>query len=72
MLFKKDFLNVLGPMSSTTFATLKIELYRIVDYDSKWSTKFHNYCMDFFFNFEDVLFFYNSKYISEFMWHGEK
>ena len=33
-------------MSGTqAFATLQIELYRMVDYDSKWSTKFHNYCM---------------------------
>ena len=27
------------------FATLRIELYRVVDYDSKWSTKFHKDCM---------------------------
>ena len=27
------------------FATLQIELYCIVDYDSKWSTKFHKDCM---------------------------
>ena len=27
------------------FATLQIELYCIVEYDSKWSTKFHNDCM---------------------------
>ena len=27
------------------FATVQIELYRIVDYASKWSTKFHNDCM---------------------------
>ena len=26
------------------FATLQIELYGVVDYDSKWSTKFHNDC----------------------------
>ena len=26
------------------FATLQIELYCIVDYDSKWSTKFHKDC----------------------------
>ena len=32
------------------FATLQIELYCIVDYDSKWSTKFHKDCM-FFLNF---------------------
>ena len=34
------------------FATLQIELYRVVDYDSKWSTKFHEDCIfDFFFKF---------------------
>ena len=27
------------------FATLQIELYRVVEYDSKWSTKFHKDCM---------------------------
>ena len=27
------------------FATLQIELYCIVDYDNKWSTKFHKDCM---------------------------
>ena len=27
------------------FATLQIELYRVVDYDSQWSTKYHNDCM---------------------------
>ena len=27
------------------FATLQIELYRVVDYDSKWSTNFHKDCM---------------------------
>ena len=27
------------------FATLQIELYCIMNYDSKWSTKFHNDCM---------------------------
>ena len=27
------------------FATLQIELYCIVDYDSNWSTKFHKDCM---------------------------
>ena len=31
------------------FATLQIELYCIVDYDSKWSTKFHKDCMLEFF-----------------------
>ena len=33
-------------MSDTElFATLQIELYRVVGYDSKWSTKFHKDCM---------------------------
>ena len=32
-----------------TFATLQIELYHVVDYDSKWSTKFHKDCMFEFF-----------------------
>ena len=27
------------------FATLQIELYRVEDYDRKWSTKFHKDCM---------------------------
>ena len=45
-----NFLNsIRAHVGYTTFATLQIELYRVVDYDSKWSTKFHNYCMlDFF------------------------
>ena len=33
------------------FETFQIELYRVVDYDSKWSTKFHNDCMLNFCNF---------------------
>ena len=34
------------------FATLQIELCRVVDCDSKWSTKFHKDCMlGFFLNF---------------------
>ena len=33
------------------FATLRIELYRVVDYDSKWSTKFHMDCMLEILNF---------------------
>ena len=38
------------------FATLQIEVYRVVDYNSKWSTKFHEDCMlDFFKFFEIVL-----------------
>ena len=31
------------------FATLQIELYHVVHYDSKWSTKFHKDCMFEFF-----------------------
>ena len=31
------------------FATLQIELYPVVEYYSKWSTKFHKYCMLEFF-----------------------
>ena len=27
------------------FATLQIELYRVVDYDNKWSTKFYEDCI---------------------------
>ena len=33
------------------FATLQIELYHVVDYESKGSTKFHNDCILDFFNF---------------------
>ena len=31
------------------FATPQLELYRVVDYNSKWSTKFHKNCMLEFF-----------------------
>ena len=31
------------------FATLQNELYRVVDYDSKWSTKFYEVCILEFF-----------------------
>ena len=33
------------------FATLHIEMYYVVDYDSKWSTKFHKDCMLDLFKF---------------------
>ena len=33
------------------FATLQIEVYRIVDHDRKWSTKFHKDCMLELFKF---------------------
>ena len=48
------------------FATLQIELYRVVDYDSKWSTKFHKDCMLEIFNlsfktsFDNFINFLNS------------
>ena len=38
--------KVLGPhVRYRAFATLQIELYHVVHYDSKWSTKFHKDCM---------------------------
>ena len=40
---------VLGSIRYRAFATFQIELYRVVDYDSKWSTKFHKDCMLEFF-----------------------
>ena len=33
------------PCPTQSFYTLQIELYRVVDYDRKWSTKFQNDCM---------------------------
>ena len=49
MSFDIYFLNVLNSIRAHVrhriFATLQIELYRVVDYDSKWSTIFHNDCM---------------------------
>ena len=46
MVILNIFLKVLGPLfDRELFATLQIELYCIVDYDSKWSTKFHKDCM---------------------------
>ena len=53
-----NFLNsIRAHVGHTAFATLQIELYRVVDYDSKWSTKFHKDCMleIFKFHFQDVL-----------------
>ena len=50
MKFFDNFLNsIRAHVGHTAFATLQIELYRVVHYDSKWSTKFHYDCMlDFF------------------------
>ena len=66
MSFDIYFLNFRNSISAhvrhRVFATLQIELYRVVDYDSKWSTIFHNDCMlDIFFNstfktFYDIFF----------------
>ena len=46
MIFLNFFLkSIRDHVRYRAFATLQIELYCIVDYDSKWSTKFHNDCM---------------------------
>ena len=43
----------------TAFATLQIELYRVVDYDSMWFTKFHKDCMlEFFISLSRRLMIY--------------
>ena len=56
-IFKTSYDNVFNFLNSIrahdrhrTFATLQFESYCVVDYDSKWSTKFHKEdCMlDFF------------------------
>ena len=51
-IFKISLLKLFLPQNSIRvhvgprdFATLQIELYCVVDYDSKWSTKFHKDCM---------------------------
>ena len=44
-----NFLNFKNSIRShvghIVFATLLIEFYSVVDYDSKWSTKFHKDCL---------------------------
>ena len=44
-----NFLNFLNSIRAhvrhIAFATLQIELYRVVDYDNKWSTKFYEDCI---------------------------
>ena len=46
MIFFLYFLNsIRAHVGHTTLATLQIELYRVVDYDSKWSTKLYKDCM---------------------------
>ena len=46
MIYFFDFLNsIRAYVRYIAFATLQIELYHVVAYDSKWSTKFHNDCM---------------------------
>ena len=53
MYFDIYFLNFLNSIRAHVghrdFATLQIELYRVVEYGSKWSTKYHKYCMLEFF-----------------------
>ena len=54
--FKTSFDNFINFLNSIrdhvryiAFETLQIELYRVVDYDSKWSTKFHkDWMLDIF------------------------
>ena len=41
--------SIRAHVGHTAFATLQIELYRVVDYDSKWSTKFYKDCKFEFF-----------------------
>ena len=50
--FKTSFDNFINLLNSIrehvryrAFETRQIELYRVVDYDSKWSTKFNKDCM---------------------------
>ena len=45
MIFYIFFLSIKAHVRYTDFATLQIELYHVVHYDSKWSTKFHKDCM---------------------------
>ena len=50
-----NFINFLNSIRDhvryIAFETLQIELYRVVEYDSKWSTKFHKDCMLEIFKF---------------------
>ena len=39
------YISIRANVRHRAFATLQIELYRVVDYDSKWSAKFHEDCM---------------------------
>ena len=41
--------SIMAHVWHRAFETLQIELYRVVDYDSKWPTKFHKECMLEFF-----------------------
>ena len=45
IIFKHFKKSIRAHVRYRAFATLQIELYCIVDYDSKWSTKFHKDCM---------------------------
>ena len=43
--FDKFLNSIRAHVCHRAFATLQIELYRVVDYDSKWPTNFHEDCM---------------------------
>ena len=43
--------SIRGHVRYRAFATIQTEMYCVVDYDSKWSTKFHKDCMLGIFNF---------------------
>ena len=45
MIFLKFRKSIKVPVRYRDFATLQIELYHVVHYDSKWSTIFHMDCM---------------------------
>ena len=43
--------SIMAHVGHRAFTTIQIELYRVVDYDSKWSTKVYEDCMlEFFLN----------------------
>ena len=45
MIILKFLKSIKAHVRYRAFATLQIELYHVVHYDSKWSTKFHKDCM---------------------------
>ena len=50
--------NIRAHIRHEAFATLQIELYRVVDYDRRWSTKFRKDCKLDFLNFTFKTSFY--------------